>query len=78
MLTLEALNIPSAVKTEAASLLRQIETAQGVLELATAGGMTQGFVAGLNCLNALTDEHAQALEDIFSAALDQKMAQART
>jgi hypothetical protein len=73
-MTLEEMNIPPSIKKEAADLLRRIELADGLLELSTAGGMTEGFMIGLTCLKALRPSDADALEVMFSQAIDRKMA----
>jgi len=76
-MTLDEMNIPPVIKKEAADLIRRIELADGLLELATAGGMTEGFVIGINCLKALRPNDVDALEILFSQAMDRKMAEAR-
>lgn len=73
-MTLEEMNIPAVIKTEAADLIRRIELAEGLLELSTVGGMTEGFMIGVTCLKALRPADADALEIMFSQAIDQKMA----
>jgi hypothetical protein len=74
-MTLEEMNIPASIKKEAADLIRRIELADGLLELSTAGGMTEGFMIGVTCLKALRPLDADALEILFSQAIDRKMAQ---
>jgi hypothetical protein len=73
-MTLEEMNIPASIKKEAADLIRRIELADGLLELSTAGGMTEGFMIGVTCLKALRPSDADALEVMFSEAIDRKMA----
>jgi hypothetical protein len=74
-MTLEEMNMPAVIKKEAADLIRRIELAEGLLELSTAGGMTEGFVIGVTCLKALRPVDAEALELMFSQAIARKMAQ---
>jgi hypothetical protein len=74
-MTLEEMNIPAVIKKEAADLIRRIELAEGPLELSTVGGMTEGFMIGVTCLKALRPSDADALEILFSQAIDRKMAQ---
>jgi hypothetical protein len=74
-MTLEEMNMPAVVKKEAADLIRRIELAEGLLELSTAGGMTEGFMIGVTCLKALRPVDAEALELMFSQAIARKMAQ---
>lgn len=73
-MTLDEMNIPAVIKKEAADLIRRIEVAEGLLELSTAGGMTEGFMIGVTCLKALRPSDADALEIMFSQAIDRKMA----
>jgi hypothetical protein len=73
-MTLEEMNIPAVIKKEAADLIRRIELAEGLLELSTVGGMTEGFMIGVTCLKALRPADADALEVMFSQAIDRKMA----
>jgi hypothetical protein len=73
-MTLEEMNIPPSIKKEAADLIRRIELAEGLLELSTVGGMTEGFMIGVTCLKALRPADADALEILFSQAIDRKMA----
>jgi hypothetical protein len=73
-MTLEEMNIPPSIKKEAADLIRRIELADGLLDLSTAGGMTEGFMIGVTCLKALRPSDADALEVMFSQAIDRKMA----
>jgi hypothetical protein len=73
-MTLEEMNIPASIKMEAADLIRRIDLADGLLELSTVGGMTEGFMIGMTCLKALRPLDADALEIMFSQALDRKMA----
>lgn len=68
---------PGIHKEEAADLIRRIELAYGLLELATVGGMTEGFVIGINCIKAMHPNDVDALEILFSQALDKRMAEAR-
>jgi hypothetical protein len=72
-MTLEEMNIPAVIKKEAADLIRRIELADGLLELSTVGGMTEGFMIGVTCLKALRPADADALEIMFSQAIDRKM-----
>ena len=72
-MTLEEMNIPAVIKKEAADLIRRIELAEGLLELSTVGGMTEGFMIGVTCLKALRPGDADALEIMFSQAIDRKM-----
>jgi hypothetical protein len=74
-MTLEEMNMPAVIKKEAADLIRRIELAEGLLELSTAGGMTEGFMIGVTCLKALRPVDAEALELMFSQAIARKMAQ---
>jgi hypothetical protein len=73
-MTLEEMNIPASIKKEAADLIHRIELAEGLLELSTAGGMTEGFMIGVTCLKALHPADADALEIMFSQAIDRKIA----
>jgi hypothetical protein len=76
-MTLEEMNIPPEIKKEAADLIRRIELADGLLELATAGGMTDGFIICINCLRFMRPKDVDELEILFSQAMDRKMAEAR-
>lgn len=74
-MTLEELDVAQTVKKEAADLVRRISVAEGLLELSTLAGMTEGFIIALNCLKVLQPSQTDALERIFSQAIDRKMAQ---
>ena len=76
-MTLDEMNIPPVIKKEAADLIRRIEMADGLLELATAGGMTDGFVICINCMKLMRPNDLDALEILFSQAMDRKMGEAR-
>ena len=76
-MTLDEMNIPPVIKKEAADLMRRVELTDGLLELATAGGMAEGFMIGINCLKALRPNDVDALEILFSQAMDRKMREAR-
>ncbi|MBA1229017.1 hypothetical protein G7013_05045 [Pseudomonas viridiflava] len=76
-MTLKEMNIPLTIKSQAAELVRSIEMADGLLEVATAGGKTEGFLVGLKCVNALSVEDTATLEAIFDQAMERKMAETR-
>jgi hypothetical protein len=76
-MTLDVMDIQAKVKKEAIDLLHRIEQADGLFELTSAGGMAEGFMKGINCLKALPPSDADALDILFSRALDRKMALVR-
>ncbi|MEE4883823.1 hypothetical protein V2K54_03700 [Pseudomonas alliivorans] len=74
---LDEMAIVPAIKFQAAEIVQRIEFADGLLELATAGGVGEGFLMGLACIEALPAQDIEALEDLFSQVMTCKMTEAR-
>jgi len=74
---LEDMALAPAIKAEAAGIVQRIEIADGLLEMATAGGVGEGFLIGLACANAVSTQDIEALEDLFSQVMTRKLAEAR-
>ncbi|MCD5985993.1 MULTISPECIES: hypothetical protein [Pseudomonas] len=74
---LDEMAIAPAIKVQAAEIVQRIEFADGLLELATAGGVGEGFLMGLACIDASPGQDIEALEDLFNQAMTRKMAEAR-
>ncbi|MBI6576095.1 MULTISPECIES: hypothetical protein [Pseudomonas syringae group] len=74
---LEEMALPPAIKTEAARIAQRIEIADGLLEMATAGGVGEGFLMGLACADTVSAQGIEALEDLFSQVMTRKLAEAR-
>jgi hypothetical protein len=73
-MTLEEMNIPLSIKTQAADIIKRIEQSTGMLDATMAGGIAEGFVLGIVCLKAMWPEDIDQLETLFSQASDRKMA----
>ncbi|WP_397448108.1 hypothetical protein [Pseudomonas sp. NA-150] len=76
-MTLEEMIIPQAIKTEAADIIKRIEQATGVIDATMAGGIAEGFVLAIICLEAMRAKDIDELEILFSQATDKKMATLR-
>ncbi|SHM62765.1 hypothetical protein SAMN05216593_1027 [Pseudomonas asturiensis] len=74
---LEEMDIAPEIKAQAAELVRRVEQSDGLLELATAGGVTEGFLIGLGFLGTLRPRDIDALDNLFNQAMERKMAEAR-
>ncbi|WP_122434902.1 hypothetical protein [Pseudomonas viridiflava] len=74
---LEEIALAPAIKTEAARIAQRIEIADGLLEMATAGGVGEGFLMGLACADAVSVQDIEALEELFSEVMTRKLAEAR-
>jgi hypothetical protein len=72
-MTLENMNIAAEIKREAANTIARIEHATGMLDATMAGGIAEGFLIGLVCVNAITADAADELEALFGDVTDQKM-----
>lgn len=73
----EEIVMPDSVRKEALQILSDIERTGDLLELTRIGGIAEGFAIGVCCVGALRPMDLDALEIIFTQAVDRKMMEVR-
>ncbi|UQS16163.1 hypothetical protein [Pseudomonas sp. HS6] len=66
--TLSGLNLPGAIRAQASKLLAAINNANGLGELLRDTGRAEGFVLGIETLNALNAVDVEHLSIVLEAA----------
>lgn len=76
-MALEDMTIPVEIRREAADIIARIEHATGMLDASMVGGVAEGFLIALRCVNAITAKDIDQLERVFADATDEKMVSLR-
>lgn len=73
----EQITLSEAVRSRVSSILTDIREAEGVLELAHLGGVAEGFAMALSCGDSLMTADIDAIEHVFTRAINARMAALR-